>query len=27
MVAVFDLLGDDHPLTAEYRARLASALF
>jgi putative thioredoxin len=27
MVAIFDLLGDEHPLTREYRPRLASALF
>ncbi|MGH2677652.1 MAG: tetratricopeptide repeat protein [Actinomycetota bacterium] len=27
MVQVFELLGDDHPLTREYRSRLASALF
>jgi putative thioredoxin len=27
MLGVFDLLGDDHPLTREYRSRLASALF
>jgi putative thioredoxin len=27
MVAIFDVLGDDHPLTREYRPRLASALF
>lgn len=27
MVAIFDVLGDEHPLTREYRPRLASALF
>jgi putative thioredoxin len=27
MVAIFDLLGDEHPLTREYRPRLANALF
>lgn len=27
MVAIFDLIGDGHPLTREYRPRLASALF
>jgi putative thioredoxin len=27
MLRIFDLLGDDHPLTGEFRARLASALF
>ncbi|HZA26985.1 MAG TPA: thioredoxin [Actinomycetota bacterium] len=27
MVAIFDLLGDEHPLTRRYRPRLASALF
>jgi putative thioredoxin len=27
MVAIFDFLGDEHPLTHEYRPRLASALF
>jgi putative thioredoxin len=27
MLGVFDLLGDDHPLTREFRSRLASALF
>jgi putative thioredoxin len=27
MLDVFDVLGPDHPLTAEYRRRLASALF
>jgi putative thioredoxin len=27
MVRLFSLLGDDHPLTQEYRSRLASALF
>lgn len=27
MVAIFDLLGEEHPLTREYRPRLASALF
>jgi putative thioredoxin len=27
MVAIFDLIGDEHPLTREYRPRLASALF
>jgi putative thioredoxin len=27
MLGVFDLLGDDDPLTSEYRGRLASALF
>jgi putative thioredoxin len=27
MLKVFELLGDDHPVTREYRSRLASALF
>lgn len=27
MVKVFEVLGDEHPLTAEYRPRLASALY
>lgn len=27
MVAIFDMLGAEHPLTREYRPRLASALF
>ncbi|MCA1735301.1 MAG: tetratricopeptide repeat protein [Actinobacteria bacterium] len=27
MIDLFDLLGPDHPLTLEYRRRLASALF
>lgn len=27
MVKVFEMLGDEHPLTAEYRPRLASALY
>jgi putative thioredoxin len=27
MLRIFDVLGDDHPLTGEFRARLASALF
>jgi thioredoxin-like negative regulator of GroEL len=27
MFDVFELLGDDHPLTLEYRKRLANQLF
>ena len=27
MLRLFEVLGDDHPLTREYRARLANALF
>jgi thioredoxin-like negative regulator of GroEL len=27
MLRLFDVLGDDHPLTREFRGKLASALF